>query len=219
MTIFLSAHTDKSICAVQAKWMSLPGHGCPPSLAHLLLPAQQQAYRLKLVTYCSVFRIILLQNKNSPCPLLAATNAILLWGRAGLGPLCMWSGFTGSDNVLNTLADVSAANALLPVPSTLPLPLPLPLPPYDCDRCLDKALSLLLGLRRGVDVNPRFSSGRTGTKCTAGTAAFNLLGVELVNGWLLDPQDNRRCLSCCQGLTTRWLRVLSSWPWWTSRGG
>ena len=54
---------------------------------------------------------------------------------------------------------------------------------------LNEVLSLLPNLQHGMDVNPKFTSGPTGIEYTNNLAAFDLLGVELVHGWLLDKQD------------------------------
>ena len=54
---------------------------------------------------------------------------------------------------------------------------------------LHEVLSLLPNLQHGMDVNPKFTAGPTGVEYTNNLAAFDLLGVELVHGWLLDPQD------------------------------
>jgi len=54
---------------------------------------------------------------------------------------------------------------------------------------LNEVLSLLPNLQHGMDVNPKFTSGPTGVEYTTNLAAFDLLGVELVHGWLLDEQD------------------------------
>ena len=54
---------------------------------------------------------------------------------------------------------------------------------------LNEVLSLLPNLQHGMDVNPKFTSGPTGVEYTNNLAAFDMLGVELVHGWLLDKQD------------------------------
>ena len=54
---------------------------------------------------------------------------------------------------------------------------------------LNEVLSLLPNLQHGMDVNPKFASGPTGVEYTNNFAAFDMLGVELVHGWLLDKQD------------------------------
>jgi hypothetical protein len=40
-----------------------------------------------------------------------------------------------------------------------------------------------------MDVNPKFTVGCTGYEYTLGLSALDLMGVELVHGWLIDPQD------------------------------
>ena len=54
---------------------------------------------------------------------------------------------------------------------------------------LNEVLSLLPNLQHGMDVTPKFTSGPTGVEYTNNLAAFDMLGVELVHGWLLDKQD------------------------------
>ena len=51
---------------------------------------------------------------------------------------------------------------------------------------MNEVLGLLPSLQRGMDVNPKFNAGVTGVEYTKNLAAFDLLGVELVHGWLLD---------------------------------
>ncbi|KAI9273048.1 hypothetical protein BDA99DRAFT_499876 [Phascolomyces articulosus] len=55
---------------------------------------------------------------------------------------------------------------------------------------LDAALSILPNLQMGLDVNVRFSSIR-GFEPTAELAMFDLFDVDLVHGWLVDPQDEQ----------------------------
>ncbi|KAL3809161.1 hypothetical protein ACHAXA_004660 [Cyclostephanos tholiformis] len=152
----------------------------------------QRAYQLKSVEYLGSTRKILLQNENGPCPLLAAANALLLRGRMHLNPACIRNGVASAEEVINILADVSSENASSSSSSSSN---------GDdnhiigIDNCrdreyhLDEVLDILPNLQRGMDVNPRFDSGPTGAEYTRELAAFDLLGVELVHGWLLDPQD------------------------------
>jgi hypothetical protein len=53
---------------------------------------------------------------------------------------------------------------------------------------LSDAISLLPKLTTGVDVNVRFDHARS-LEFTGETAVFDLLGIDLVHGWLVDPQD------------------------------
>ena len=54
---------------------------------------------------------------------------------------------------------------------------------------LHEVLSLFPSLQYGLDVNPKFTAGPTGVEFTSNLTCFDLLGIELVHGWLLDPQD------------------------------
>jgi len=53
---------------------------------------------------------------------------------------------------------------------------------------LSDAISLLPKLATGLDVNTRFTDVR-GMEFTAEVSVFDLLGIDLVHGWLVDPQD------------------------------
>ncbi|KAI8994762.1 hypothetical protein BDB01DRAFT_846767 [Pilobolus umbonatus] len=53
---------------------------------------------------------------------------------------------------------------------------------------LDKALSILPHLQAGLDVNVRFDSIH-GFEATEELAMFDLFHVDLVHGWIVDPQD------------------------------
>ena len=171
-----------------------------PASSSTSTSTRQQAYRLKSVRYLGASRRILLQNENGPCPLLAAANALLLRGEATLDPACLRSGVASADDVVNVLADIAAANASSPSPSS-PSPSSSHSSPEHEHR-LDGALRLLPLLRRGMDVNPAFGRGPTGVERTAGTDALDLLGVELVHGWLLDPQDAETSYVVSSGGTT-----------------
>jgi len=141
------------------------------------------------VRYRGSTRKILLQNENGPCPLLAAANALLLRGEIDLDPACVRSGVASAEDVVNALADRAAANAQSRSAASSRSANDDDDDDDDGEYRLNEALGLLPGLRHGMDVNPRFASGPSGVEYTAELAAFDLLGVELVHGWLLDPQD------------------------------
>lgn len=128
------------------------------------------------------FRKILLQNENGPCPLLAAANALLLRGVISLTPECIRNGVASIDDVVNVLADraISSQQNSSEVPSA---------ENFHHEFHLNEVLSLLPSLQHGMDINIKFTSGVKGVEYTNNLAAFDLLGVELVHGWLLDPQD------------------------------
>lgn len=55
---------------------------------------------------------------------------------------------------------------------------------------LDTVIKLLPRLQYGLDVNVRFNSIR-GFEFTEEMAAFDMTGITLLHGWLLDPEDKR----------------------------
>eukprot|EP00562_Extubocellulus_spinifer_P000218 CAMPEP_0178476862 /NCGR_PEP_ID=MMETSP0696-20121128/3841_1 /TAXON_ID=265572 /ORGANISM="Extubocellulus spinifer, Strain CCMP396" /LENGTH=613 /DNA_ID=CAMNT_0020104169 /DNA_START=163 /DNA_END=2004 /DNA_ORIENTATION=+ len=203
----------------------------------------KESHRIKSISFLSSPRHILLQNKNGPCPLLAAANALLLRGVITLPGRCISAGQISIDDVVNILAErtvaktgqhaasASATTVSDPVPATTTVavsenktdndeknesssseaeadaeaeasapPSPSPLPPQKdssprasaalhAQHHLHEVLSLFPSLQYGMDVNPKFTSGPTGVEFTTSMTCFDLLGVELVHGWLLDPQD------------------------------
>jgi len=56
---------------------------------------------------------------------------------------------------------------------------------------IDELLSLFPSLQFGMDVNPKLASGPRGVEYTKNLTAFDLLGVELVHGWLCDPINDK----------------------------
>ena len=54
---------------------------------------------------------------------------------------------------------------------------------------VDELLTLFPSLQYGMDVNPKFTLGPKGCEYTKGVSAFDMMGVELVHGWLVDVQD------------------------------
>jgi hypothetical protein len=131
------------------------------------------AYRLKTVRYQNSDCKILLQNENGPCPLLAAANALLLKKSISLPSECVRSGVASIDDVVNILAE----KALLSSSKV------------GAEVHLDELLNIIPKLQFGMDVNPKFTQGVTGVEYTTNLTAFDLLHVDLVHGWLLDPQD------------------------------
>ena len=124
---------------------------------------------------------ILLQDVNGPCPILAILNILLLRGQVQL-PKDV--GEVSQSKVVQILAEylLDKNQALEDSPST-----------SDSTKAnlqynLADAISLLPRLTTGVDINVRFNDIR-GIEFTADVAVFDLLGIDLVHGWLVDPQD------------------------------
>jgi len=98
-----------------------------------------------------------------------------------LDPICHRNGVASTDDVVNMLANraMQTSNTTTNNNTTN----------QHSEYHLNEVLSLLPNLQHGMDVNPKFTSGPNGVEYTNNLAAFDLLGVELVHGWLLDKQD------------------------------
>jgi hypothetical protein len=117
---------------------------------------------------------ILLQNENGPCPLLAAANALLLKGMLTLPQKIIRANVASIDDIINLLAERALKGQ-----SNNP----------DSSHHIDDLLQLFPALQFGMDVNPKFTLGCCAYEFTRGLSAFDLMGVELVHGWLIDAQD------------------------------
>mmetsp|Transcript_17764 Transcript_17764/g.35470 ORF Transcript_17764/g.35470 Transcript_17764/m.35470 type:complete len:605 (-) Transcript_17764:248-2062(-) len=163
-------------------------------------------YRLKSVTYSAqsdgtFFASeknrcqILLQNENGPCPLIAAMNVLLLRGSLTLPPAVVRSGAVSAEEVISLLATYSIERMERMGQSDF----------FQVGEFMD----VLPLMQFGMDVNPRFtckngskgatsssklsrteSGPRSYVEFTTGVAAFDAFGVEIVHGWVIDPQDS-----------------------------
>eukprot|EP00980_Cylindrotheca_fusiformis_P009989 scaffold2212_cov143-Cylindrotheca_fusiformis.AAC.7 len=114
---------------------------------------------------------ILLQNENGPCPLLAAANVLLLKGSISLPSNTISAGVVTIDQLVNVLAEKILTNTSA------------------SDHHIQEVMQVFPTLQFGMDVNPKFTAGPTGVEYTLGLNAFDLLNIELVHGWLIDPQS------------------------------
>mmetsp|Transcript_21066 Transcript_21066/g.31436 ORF Transcript_21066/g.31436 Transcript_21066/m.31436 type:complete len:566 (-) Transcript_21066:64-1761(-) len=161
------------------------------------------AYQIKSIRYQNSPRKILLQNINGPCPLLAAANALLLRGVITLSSECVRNGVASTDDVVNMLANRALIRSQQSSSTSSSLEKSdkdgndgndndTTNKPSNHEYHLNEVLSILPTLQHGMDVNPQFTSPQS-IEYTHNLAAFDLLGVELVHGWVLDPQDLETC--------------------------
>ncbi|CAM9285749.1 unnamed protein product [Ectocarpus sp. 6 AP-2014] len=133
-------------------------------------------YRIKRVRFFGRKVPILCQNLNGPCPLLAIGNILLLQSNISIHPDLSEISFSElTQLVAGFLLDSN--------------------PPHEDERInvnqqtqLDTVIKLLPRLQYGLDVNVRFNSVR-GFEFTEEMAAFDMSGVTLLHGWILDPED------------------------------
>ncbi|KAL7456517.1 hypothetical protein ACHAWC_008016 [Mediolabrus comicus] len=147
------------------------------------------AYQIKSIRYQNNSRKILLQNINGPCPLLATANALLLRGVITLSSECIRNGVCSTDDVVTMLAN----RALLRYNTSDNNSSNKKDSPNKSNHeyHLNEVLSILPSLQHGMDVNPKFTSdllhSNNCVEYTKNLSAFDILGVTLVHGWLLDP--------------------------------
>eukprot|EP00741_Cyanophora_paradoxa_P017170 tig00020960_g16582.t1 len=145
-------------------------------------PQRELRYRLKRVVFIGKRVSILLQNENGPCPLLAVANVLLLRGVLSIhGDVA----FISHDELLSLVGEhLLVSNNVDRI--------------QDPERrenqranLQDVISNVLPKLASGLDVNVKFNSIK-GFELTAETMIFDLLDVNLVHGWLVDPQETDR---------------------------
>lgn len=129
-------------------------------------------YRLKAIKFDARDVHIVCQNEGGPCPLLAICNVLLLKGDLTLE----WTSHVTETQLTQMLATYLIERSP-PVGTT-----------EAYEQQLSSVIDMLPCLRRGLDVNVRFKSPES-FEFTPELGVFDLAGVTLLHGWLLDPQD------------------------------
>lgn len=133
-------------------------------------------FRLKRVEFLGSAASVLLQNENGPCPLLAIANALVLRGRLRFHPdvRCV---------TLAELVDVVADKVFELNPLSTD-----PTLAQQQTQQLHSVIGLIPTLKRGLDVNVKFSDA-TSFEYTQEFDVFDIFGISLYHGWVIDPQD------------------------------
>ncbi|CAN0036063.1 unnamed protein product [Scytosiphon promiscuus] len=134
------------------------------------------SYRIKRVRFFGRKVPILCQNENGPCPLLAIANVLLLQSNISIHPDL-------SEISFNELTQLVAGFLLDSNPPHQDMRINV-----NQQTQLDSVIKLLPRLQYGLDVNVRFNNVR-GFEFTEEMAAFDMSGITLLHGWLLDPED------------------------------
>ncbi|CAM0136981.1 unnamed protein product [Umbelopsis sp. WA50703] len=174
---------------------------------------------------------IITQNKNGPCPLVAIGNVLLLRGDIRITP------FDRPTVTFEYLASQLGEYLLSRSPTTTTKiteendkpPKKQPCTGHDISQGnltrqmtddyvmdyrfnLNNALSIIPNLRSGLDINVYFNS-IYGFEPTKELALFDLFHVDLVHGWVVDPEDNetqRVVVDKCGSYNSAVERVISS---------
>ncbi|XP_078478382.1 ubiquitin carboxyl-terminal hydrolase MINDY-2 isoform X1 [Lampetra planeri] len=139
----------------------------------------QSIYHIKWIKWKGESTAIITQNENGPCPLLAIMNVLLLSWKirfpAGMEIInaeqlmeCL------GDFILETMPkEFSEAQRLN----------------YEQVNNISDAMTIMHKLQTGLDVNVRFT-GVADFEYTPECIVFDLLGLPLYHGWLVDPQNS-----------------------------
>lgn len=137
------------------------------------------SFKTKVVEFFGKKRTIFLQNDNGPCPLLAICNYLSLEGLL---------------NYKRTVTEVSQERLLAQVAERIIVWNNSSSDNESAgykenqERNIADAMDLLPKLTTGIDVNVKFR--RIGDfEFTPACAIFDLLGIPLYHGWILDPWD------------------------------
>ena len=138
-----------------------------------------EVFALKRVQYRGRDVSILTQNENGPCPLIAIANVLLLSRRLELGPRHLDRGFIPLSDLTNLVGEVvlqciGRSGAAQEHQGQL----------------VASVVELLPKLARGLDVNVKFSKC-TALEFTEELSLFDALGIQLLHGWLVDPEERR----------------------------
>jgi ubiquitin carboxyl-terminal hydrolase MINDY-1/2 len=135
-------------------------------------------FNLKSVRFFGRQCMILCQNQNGPCPLLAIANVLILQSVIH---------FNVDRQVVNlhALSEI-VANAF--VEKGLSQGTESESRKDSKQQQLDSALNMIPSMARGLDLNVCFSSV-TSFEFTEEISVFDALDIPLLHGWVLDPQD------------------------------
>lgn len=146
---------------------------------------------------------ILLQNENGPCPLLAASNCLLLKGLLTLPPRAIRNGVTSLDDITNMLANFAMhtqqqqQNQHTPSKTSEEFSSSFLQNDTQNQFSLNEFMTYIPNFQYGMDVNPKFTVGCQGYEYTAELSVLSdMLGCKLLHGWLIDPiQDEATAIA------------------------
>ena len=134
------------------------------------------SYQVKWIKFRGKQCAIIMQNVNGCCPLLAIMNVLLLRGKIQL-PLS--TKLVTYDQVIVFLANFILETGASSAPEDLQL---------DYEQNINDAMQLFPKLQTGLDVNVQFNSV-TSFEYTSEMIIFDLLGISLYHGWIVDRDD------------------------------
>eukprot|EP00878_Enallax_costatus_P013980 GHUV01014620.1.p1 GENE.GHUV01014620.1~~GHUV01014620.1.p1 ORF type:complete len:334 (-),score=77.28 GHUV01014620.1:807-1808(-) len=139
------------------------------------MEGEPASYAVKRVEFFGRSVKICMQNNNGPCPLLAIANMLSLRNELKL-PSGIRS-FTQS-NLITAIVDLLLERSKHLEEASA----------ADYQQTISDIFPVLQKLTTGIDVNVKFHNSHA-FEATPEVAVFDLLGIPLVHGWLVDPQD------------------------------
>ncbi|XP_057578478.1 ubiquitin carboxyl-terminal hydrolase MINDY-1 [Hippopotamus amphibius kiboko] len=133
-------------------------------------------YYVKWIPWKGERTPIITQSTNGPCPLIAIMNILFLQWKVKLPPQ---KEVITSDELMAHLGDCLLS--IKPQEKSEGLQL-------NFQQNVDDAMTVLPKLATGLDVNVRFT-GVSDFEYTPECSVFDLLGIPLYHGWLVDPQS------------------------------
>ncbi|XP_038624192.1 ubiquitin carboxyl-terminal hydrolase MINDY-1 isoform X2 [Tachyglossus aculeatus] len=155
-----------------------PGQSAPAAGAAASPDPRPEAdfYCVKWISWKGEQTPIITQNANGPCPLLAIMNVLFLQWKVKLTPQ---KEVVMSDELMAHLGDCLLSIKPQEKAEVLQL---------NFQQNVSDAVTVLPKLATGLDVNVRFT-GVTDFEYTPECSVFDLLGIPLYHGWLVDPQS------------------------------
>lgn len=133
-------------------------------------------YQIKWAKFKGKEIPIITQNENGPCPLLAIMNVLLLKGKI---KFTSDTEIISSEQMMAHLGECIFANKPQNATEVVQL---------NYEQNMQDAMAVIHKLQTGLDVNVRFN-GVSEFEYTPECIIFDLLGISLYHGWLVDPQN------------------------------
>jgi hypothetical protein len=133
------------------------------------------SFATKTIPFFGIERTILLQNENGPCPLLAIANCLILTNRITFPNQI----YVGLNSLVSKIAEVALAGSQSRHQ-------------VQDEMQMDSILQTIPKLIRGLDLNVQFTTIKA-MEFTSELCVFDALGIDVLHGWLLDPQDHVTC--------------------------
>jgi hypothetical protein len=137
----------------------------------------ENSFRLKQIQHQGRDVMICLQNENGPCPLLAISNVLLLRGAISLHKDLS---FVKTEQLMTLIGDFLLKSRPTFVNEEMQV---------NYEKNVQDCIASFPQLAVGLNVNVRFTS-ITDFEFTKECLIFDLLGIRLVHGWLVDPADS-----------------------------